>query len=71
MWPNQNYKLLHSKGNHRPKKKKKKGKERQCIEWERISANNVTSKGLISKYTAYAAQQQKKQPNQKVDRRTK
>ena len=42
MGPNQTYKLLHSKGDH-------KQMRRQPTEWEKILANNVTDKGLISK----------------------
>ena len=45
MEPNQTYKLLHSKENH----KKKKKNRRQPTEWEKIFANNVTDKGLICK----------------------
>ena len=41
MEPNQTYKLLHIKGNHKMKRKP--------MEWEKIFANNVTSKSLISK----------------------
>ena len=43
MEPNQTYKLLHSKGNYKKKKK------RQPTEWEKIFANDVTDKGLVSK----------------------
>ena len=42
MGPNQTYKLLHSKGNHKTMK-------RRPMEWEKIVANNATDKGLISK----------------------
>ena len=42
MGPNQTYKLLHSKGNH-------KQNERQPVEWEKISANDATDKSSISK----------------------
>ena len=42
MGPNQTYQLLHSKGNY-------KQNERQCTEQEKIFANDVTDKGLISK----------------------
>ena len=44
MGPNQSYKLLHSKGKHLKKKKK-----RQSTEWEKIVANDATNKDLISK----------------------
>ena len=43
MEPNQTYKLLHSKGNHKKKMK------RQPMEWEKIFANDATDKGLIYK----------------------
>jgi len=42
MGPNEIYKLLYRKGNH-------KKNERTLKEWEKIFANNVTNKGLISK----------------------
>ena len=42
MGSNQSYKLLHSTGNH-----KQNVKITFC--WEKIFANNVTDKGLISK----------------------
>ena len=42
MGTDQTYKLLQSKGNHKQKKKKKPTDMK-------ISANNVTEKGLISK----------------------
>ena len=48
--------------------------KRQCTEWEKIFANDVTNKGLISKNleTTHSAQYEKKQtPNQKMDRRPK
>lgn len=38
MGPNQTYKLLNSKGNHK-----------QNAEWEKIIAKKATNKGLISK----------------------
>ena len=61
IWPNQTYKLLHSKGNHKKKKMK-----RQLQEWEKIIANDMTKKGLISKYmqTAHTTQQKTKQTTQ-------
>ena len=43
MGPNQTYKLFHSKGNFKKSLKKK------TTEWDKIVANNVTDKGLISK----------------------
>ena len=36
MGPNQTYKLLHSKGNHKKKPK------RQPMEWEKMFANDAT-----------------------------
>ena len=42
MGPNQTYKILDSKGNH-------KQNERQPTEWEKIFAKKVSDKGLISK----------------------
>ena len=49
MGPNQTRKLSHSKGNH----KKKKG---QPTDWEKIFANNVTDKDLISKINKWHVQ---------------
>ena len=40
MGPNQTYKLLHSKGNHKQNKRQ---------DWEKIFANESTNKGLLSK----------------------
>ena len=42
MGPNQIYKVSHSKGNH-------KHNEETTYSWEKIFANDVTNKGLISK----------------------
>ena len=44
--------------------------KRKLSEWEKITANETTGKGLISKYTtAHTTQyQQNKQPNQKVEK---
>ena len=44
MAPNQTYKLLYSKGNPKQNEKKKKP-----MDQEKISANDATNKGLISK----------------------
>ena len=41
MGPNQTYKLLHSKGNHKQNEKTKKKKWK---DWEKIFANDVTNK---------------------------
>ena len=43
MGPNETSKLLHSKGKH------KQDEKTQPSEWEKISANEATDKGLISK----------------------
>ena len=40
--PNQTKKLLHIKGNHQ------RNKKTQPTEWEKIFANDMTDKGLIS-----------------------
>ena len=42
MGPNETSKLLHSKGNH------KQDEKTQPTEWEKIFANDMTDKGLIS-----------------------
>jgi len=42
MGPNQTFKLLYSKGNH-------KQNEKTTTDWEEIFTNDVTDKGLISK----------------------
>ena len=47
MGPNQTYKLLHSKGNH--KKHRYTQTKGQSTEWENIFANETTNKDLISK----------------------
>ena len=59
MGTDQTYKLLQSKGNHKQKKKKPTDMK--------ISANNVTEKGLISKIYKHSTTQyqkkNKKKPN--------
>ena len=42
MGPNQTYKFLHSKGNHQQNKE-------TPMDWDKIFADEVTGKGLISK----------------------
>ena len=50
MGPNQTYKLLNSKGNHKTNKQKQtKNTKRQHREWEKIVAYDATDRGLISK----------------------
>ena len=50
MGPNETSKLLHSKGNHKKKKKETINKmKRQPSEWEEIFANEATDKRSISK----------------------
>ena len=56
MGPNQTYKLLYSKGNHKKKKRKP-------TEWEKIFANDATDKGSYNSTT-----KKPKQPNQKMGR---
>ena len=66
MGPNQTYQLLHSKGNY-------KQDERQHTEQEKIFANDVTDKGLISKVYKQLIRfnSNNKHPNPKMSRRSK
>ena len=67
MWPNQTYKLLHSKGNHKQNERTTYGMgENICIgcKWQGLNFQNMQ--------IAHAAQYQKnKQPNQKMGGRSK
>ena len=56
MGPNQAYKHLHSKGNHKRMK-------RQPMEWEKIFANDVTYRGLIYKIYKQLIKLNHKKPN--------
>ena len=62
MGPNQTYKLLHSKGNNKVKRK--------LMDREKIVQNDVTDKGLISKIDKQLIQlnNNSKKPNQKMRR---
>ena len=68
MGPNQTYKLLYSKGNH--KKHRYTQMKRQSTEWEKIFANEATDKDLISKiYTQLIQLNHQIKPNRKMGRR--
>ena len=65
MGPNQTYKLLYRKRNHKPDKK-------TILNWEKIFMNDATNKGLIPKYTNSSYNLITKiQPNRKMSRKPK
>ena len=67
MGPNQIYKLLHSRGNHKQNEKITYGMgENICKQWDQQGLK------FLNIQTAHTTQQQKtKQPNRKIGRRTK
>ena len=65
MGPNQTYKLLYRKRNHKSDKK-------TILNWEKIFINDATNKSLIPKYTNSSYNLiTKRQPNQKMSRKPK
>ena len=67
MGPNQTYKLLHSKGNHKQNEKTTNGIGENINIWKLCDQQGLNFQNI---QTAHTTQQQKnKQPNRKMSRR--